>query len=113
MHELSVAMGVVEVAEKAARNAAAHQIEKIELEIGELAGIEKEAFEYAWPIAVNGTLLQHAHRQINTVPGRAVCLDCQKEYHLQHIYDFCPHCDSYLKDIIKGKELRVLSIEIN
>ena len=113
MHELSVAMGVVDVAEKAARDANARVIEKIELEIGELAGIEKEAFEYAWPVAVHGTLLQESERLIRSTPGQAICLDCGKKYTLHQIYDFCPHCDSYNKDIIKGKELKVLSIEVN
>jgi hydrogenase nickel incorporation protein HypA/HybF len=113
MHELSVAIGVVDVAEKAAKNASAQLIESIELEIGELAGIEKEAFEYAWPLAVQGTMLEEASRRIRTTEGEALCLDCGKTYALHQIYEFCPYCDSYRKEITKGKELKVLSIEIN
>ena len=40
MHELSVAMGIVKIAETETEKAGAREVEAIELEIGTLAGIE-------------------------------------------------------------------------
>ena len=43
MHELSIALGIVKIAEEEMAKAGSNQIEAIELEIGTLAGIEFES----------------------------------------------------------------------
>ena len=112
MHELSVALGIVDIAKKETEKAKAHQVEFIELEIGTMAGIEFEALDFVWPSAVKGTVLEHASKKINIIEARARCLDCDTEFKIENIYDSCPKCKSYLKGIIKGKELLVKSLEV-
>ncbi len=113
MHELSVALGIVKIAEQEARKAGVRQVKKITLDIGYLAGVEFEALDFAWPLAVKDTVLEGAERVINKIAGRARCLECDKQYALQHLYDGCPYCGSYFKDIMKGKELLVRSLELS
>lgn len=112
MHELSVALGIVKIAEEETRKAGADKVEKIELEVGRLSGVELDALEFVWPIAVQDTLLEGAQREIYHVEGRGICLDCNREYVLNQLYDSCPDCNSNLKNITKGKELRVLALEV-
>ncbi len=112
MHELSIAMGIVELAEKEARKAGGKEIEIIELEIGKLAGIEMEALDFAWPVATKNTMLANAELKIEIPKGRARCLECGFEYNIDNLYDSCPKCNSYFKDIYQGKELRIKSIVI-
>ena len=113
MHELSIALGIVKIAEQEARKAGVRQVKKITLDIGYLAGVEFEALDFAWPLAVKDTVLEGAERVINKIAGRARCLECDKQYALQHLYDGCPYCGSYFKDIMKGKELLVRSLELS
>ncbi len=113
MHELSIALGIVKIAEQEARKAGVRQVKKITLDIGHLAGVEFEALDFAWPLAVKDTVLEGAERVINKIAGRARCLECDKQYALQHLYDGCPYCGSYFKDIMKGKELLVRSLELS
>ena len=51
MHELSIVMGIVDLATKQALANGAILIEEIELEIGCLSGIEMDSFEFACLVA--------------------------------------------------------------
>jgi len=112
MHELSIAIGIVEIAEKEAQKAGVNQVKKIDLEIGTLSGVEIPSLEFAWPMAVENSVLQNAERQIITIEAKAKCLDCGHTFDIQNTFDTCPKCGSYFKDIYQGKELRVKSLEI-
>ncbi len=112
MHELSIAMGIVKIAEDETRKAHATRVEVIELEIGTLAGIEFEALEFVWPAAVKGTVLETAAKRVDVIPGKARCMDCDTPFDVTRLYDTCPSCHSNLKAIVQGKELRVKALEV-
>ena len=112
MHELSVALGIVKIAEDETRKAGAHRVEIIDLEIGTLAGIEFDSLEFVWSSAVKDSVLEHATKRVSIVQARAKCLDCEFEFEIKHYYDSCPICNSSLKGILQGKELRVKSLEV-
>lgn len=113
MHELSIALGIVKIAEKACDNESAKKVDVIELEIGELSGIEQSSLEFAWPIAVRDTRLENAERVIQWVEGKAECLECGEKFSVQSLYDSCPKCKGYFKDITAGKELLVKSLIVS
>lgn len=113
MHELSIALGIVKIAEDERRKAKAKTVDSIDLEIGKLSGIELDSLEFAWPVAVKDTVLEHAVKNIESIDGWAKCLECEMEYPVFHAYDGCPACKSYFKDILRGKELRVKSLVVS
>lgn len=113
MHELSIALGIVKIAEAEKAKAGAATIESIELQIGTLSGIELDSLDFAWPIAVKDTSLENAERKIDLVKGLATCMDCEQEFELTNVFDPCPLCNSYFKNITHGKELRVKALEVN
>lgn len=112
MHELSVALGIVDIAENETKKAHATSVEVIELEIGVLAGVELESLDFVWQTAVYNTVLEHAVKKINRIEGKAKCMDCDTVFKIDHLYDSCPKCQSYLKGVIQGKELRVKALEV-
>ncbi|MDX1942023.1 MAG: hydrogenase maturation nickel metallochaperone HypA [Saprospiraceae bacterium] len=113
MHELSIVMGIVEIAESETRKAGAVAVESIELEIGKLAGIQIDSLEFAWDVAVKNTVLQKAHRQIHHIPGKARCSECETEFEMIELYDACPNCGQYFSEILQGQELRVKSLVVS
>lgn len=113
MHELSIVMGIVELAESKAKERQATTISRIDLEIGSIAGIEFDALDFAWEVGVRSTLLENAQRVINKIQARAECLECGDQFEMAQLYDTCPKCNSYFNKILCGKELRVKSIMIN
>jgi hydrogenase nickel incorporation protein HypA/HybF len=113
MHELSIALGIVQLAEDEVNKANARQVDTIELEIGAFSGIELDSFDYVWPVAVKNTVLEHSRKEISYIHGLGYCMDCQKEFSMEHLFDPCPSCGNYLKNIIKGRELRVVALEVS
>jgi len=113
MHELSIVMGIVDIASDQAQKAGAAAIEEIELDIGTLSTIEMNAFEFAWQQGVKDTVLEKATRKINRIRGKGKCMDCNASFPLEQLYDPCPVCGEYLIDIIEGKELRVRSLVVS
>ncbi len=112
MHELSVALGIVKIAETETAKAKAKKVELIELEIGTLAGIEFESLDFVWPSAVKDTVLENAIKKIDIIKAKAKCIDCDTVFNLSQLYDSCPTCKSNFKGILQGKELRVKALEV-
>jgi hydrogenase nickel incorporation protein HypA/HybF len=113
MHELSIALGIVKIAETETAKVNAKKVDVIELEIGTLAGIEFDSLDFVWPAAVKETVLENAVKRINIIKAKGKCLDCDIIFDIINIYDSCPNCKSFLKGIIQGKELRVKSLEVS
>ncbi|MDP3313656.1 hydrogenase maturation nickel metallochaperone HypA [Lutibacter sp.] len=112
MHELSIALGIVKIAEDETKKANAKQVIKIELEIGTLAGVEFESLNFVWNSAIKDTVLEFAKKEIDIIKGIGKCIDCDTEFDMDNIYDCCPKCGSNFKGILKGKELRVKTLEV-
>lgn len=110
MHELSIVMSIIKIAEDEAIKNNASGIEEIELDIGELSGIEMTAFDFAWEQAIKSTLLEGSKRSINRIAGEGRCTDCNSVFLMQQQYEPCPACGQYLIKTEKGKELRVKSL---
>lgn len=112
MHELSVAMGIVKIAEDETQKVKAERVTLIELEIGTLAGVEFSSLDFVWPSAVKNTVLEDAERKIEVIEGKGKCVDCDTVFNIEHYYDSCPNCGSSFKGILQGKELRVKALEV-
>jgi len=112
MHELSIVMGILKIAENETAKAGAKAVETIELEIGTLAGIEFDALDFVWPAAVKDTVLEKAVKKIDIIHAKGKCMECDTVFPLDHVYDPCPKCNNYLKGILQGKELRVKSLDV-
>ena len=112
MHEMSVAIGIVDIATNACRKANKSSVSKIALEIGGLAGVQLDALDFVWPVAIEGTVLEKAERIIYKIQAEAICLECSERFSVDNFYDNCPQCGSYFKNVTKGKELRVKYLEV-
>ena len=112
MHELSIATGIIEIVVEEAEKAAAGKVTRVEVEIGSIAGIEKEALLFSWDVVREGTIARQAPLVVRDVPAIAECLECHHQFHLEHPLAVCPDCLSVKYRIIQGKELRVSALEV-
>ncbi len=113
MHELSIVMSIVETAEEKVKEHHAQTVESIDLIIGDLAGVDSHALDFAWEAAVKNTVLQTAKRKIIHVEARARCIECDCEFQIKELFDVCPLCGEPLLQIIQGKELQIKSMILN
>ncbi|MDR1499547.1 MAG: hydrogenase maturation nickel metallochaperone HypA [Tannerellaceae bacterium] len=113
MHELSIALSIIELVREQALRSQALSIEEVEIEIGRLSGVEVETLTFALQSAVKDTMLERARIVRRDIEGEGICGDCGVGFAVSGIFSPCPHCGSYAVRLIKGKELRVKSIIIN
>ncbi len=113
MHELSIVMNVIAIAEDEAAKANANTIEEIELDIGRLSTVDLEAFNFAWHTAVKETILEKALTRINDLEGKATCPACNIEFNIDTVYEVCPSCNKSGIRIVQGQELKVKRIVLN
>jgi len=113
MHELSIAMSMVEMAtEEAARRGGA-QVNALHLKLGALSGVVKDALLFSWDVACEDTPLAGSRLVIEEVPVMVYCPACQAERTLASIRQFfCPVCETPTPEILRGKELEVVALEI-
>lgn len=111
MHEMSIVKSIIAIAEEEAVKANVNSFSSIELEIGTIAGIEFDALNFVWKIAVKNTILEKATMHITKINAKAACENCKAIFPIQFIHDSCGKCGSFQKKIIQGKELRIKSLE--
>jgi len=112
MHELSIAMSIVEICTEEVSKAEAKKVTSVELEVGTLSGIEIDALEFSWDVAIKDSPVEGAQLLINKVEAIAKCIDCGNEYQIDSLYTTCPTCNSFRNDISKGKELFIKSLNV-
>ena len=112
MHELSIAMSIIEITEENARREHASVITEIELDIGTQSGVVLDALEFAMEAAVKGTMLEHAVVKINSIPATARCNACHHTFPAADIFSPCPRCGNPYSEVTAGKELRVKSLKV-
>ncbi|TXH76870.1 hydrogenase maturation nickel metallochaperone HypA [Thiobacillus sp.] len=113
MHEASLAGGVLQLVEEAARNECFSRLLALRLEAGALAGVDVRALRFALECLAPGTLLEGARIEIVEPPGRAWCLACSQTVTIGQHGDACPSCGSYQLQVTDGMELRVLDMSVN
>lgn len=112
MHELSIAMSIVDAVVETMERENAVTVNRFTLEVGSLAGVDMEALEFALNSAVLNTPLEKAAFDLQEVRAMARCRSCNHEFILEELFSACPRCGSYNPDILSGKELKIKSIEI-
>ena len=112
MHELSIAMSIVELAEEEAESRGV-QVDAVHLKLGALSGVVKEALLSCYDMACENTTLQGSRLIIEDVPVVIFCSTCQAERTLSSMQLFCcSGCGTPASQIIHGKELEVVALEI-
>ena len=112
MHELSLAEALVEQVNNILAEQQAARVHSITLIMGELSGVERDAFEFAFPVAVENTCLEGATLHIQERKAVVKCHDCGRESTPDIPFIQCRHCGSRNVDIVSGREFAIQTMEI-
>ena len=113
MHEFSIALNIVEIAEDTAKANHAQRINEVEIEIGDVSGVIFEALELALKSAVKDTMLEKTSINLKRIKAEAICTECGCIYVPDNLVSECPECKSINTNVTKGKEMKVISINID
>ncbi len=112
MHELSIAMSIIELAQEESDRRDV-QVTAIQLKLGELSGVVKEALLGSFEMACEDTALQGVRLIIEEVPVLIFCATCQTQRPISSVQLFCcAECGTPSGDVVQGKELEVVALEI-
>jgi hydrogenase nickel incorporation protein HypA/HybF len=112
MHEMSVAMSIVEIAtEEQARHGG--RVSAVHLRLGALSGIVKDALIFSYEIACQDTSLDGSQLIIEDVPLAVFCPICQAQRGLASIQSLaCDVCGTPTPDVREGRELELFALEL-
>lgn len=113
MHEMSLAEGILQVIDDAAREQGFSRVHVVRLEIGQLSSVEVEALRFCFDAVTRASLAEGARLQIDSVPGAGWCMMCSKTVPLPALYEACPHCGGYQIQPTAGTEMRVKDLEVD
>lgn len=115
MHEMSIAMSLLEMALEEANAAGCRRIISLTVNYGQIAGIMPEALDMAFGMLTSDTPHAGAKLILNKVPLRLRCLFCQCEFSSPESANAlapCPNCGEILgHQVLQGKELVLARME--
>ena len=112
MHELSIAMSIVDMAQEEAERRGV-KIDAVHLELGPLSGIVADALLFSYEMACSGTPLEGSRLTIKEVPIEVYCPACKAQKTLRSMQWFCcPDCGTQTPEVIHGKELVITALEL-
>lgn len=113
MHELSIALSIVDGVTEEAESRDIERVSAVHLRLGTFSGVVQDALLFAWDEACRGTLLEASRLVIEEVPLVGRCSSCKADRMLPDVYTFfCPVCEHPISELVSGKELEVTAMEV-
>lgn len=112
MHELSIAMSLVETACEKAHALGGVRVSALHVRVGALSGVVKDALLFSFEVAAQGTPLEGARLLVTEVPLAIRCLRCDDEREVTEFRLVCPVCDEPASQVLRGRELELTALEV-
>lgn len=111
MHEVSVAMEIIEGINNNIKIYNLKSVDKITLSIGEFTCIDENSLRFAFFSMSKGTIFENAKLAINKIKAISYCDYCKEEFNITYTNKICPKCNKFSFNLIKGDEIILESIE--
>jgi hydrogenase nickel incorporation protein HypA/HybF len=113
MHELSVALELIEIATDEVLRLGATGVSTVHVKAGPLAGIDADALRFSFEFASAGTLLDGARLSIEITPLTVWCEACETERLVVSIAcRRCRVCNAVAPRVVRGEELELVGLEV-
>lgn len=113
MHELSIAVSIIERVAEVLEEQGGGKVEAVHLRIGTFSGVERDALEFSYGLACEGTPLDGSRLIVEEVPLLIYCDDCKAERSPASPYQLCcSACNAPAERVTQGKELEVKAFEV-
>jgi hydrogenase nickel incorporation protein HypA/HybF len=112
VHELSIALSVLDIVRTAAAEAGLSRVDVVRLRVGKASGVLPDALRFAFECSQAGTPAEGATLEIEEVPIGGRCDTCNREFTSPEPYVLaCPLCGGASFRLTAGDELAVLDLE--
>lgn len=115
MHELSIAMSLLDVAEEELERHPGARVEAIHVRVGALSGVVKDALQGAFELAREQTPFASTRLVFEDVPVAVFCEKCRAERGVRSVQHFCcVECDTPVpaSGVLRGRDLQLAALEL-
>jgi len=113
MHELSIALSLLDLVAEEAERQGADRVLEIHLKLGPLSGVVKEALLGSFELARENTPFAETQLVIEDVPVRVLCPTCRTTRTVVSIQELCcEECGTPPTDVVSGRDLEVVALEV-
>lgn len=112
MHEMAVTQSILDIVLQHARQAGAVGILRINLVIGEMAGVVDDSVQFYFDFLSKDTMAEGATLVFDRRPAVYRCRDCGATFHPEGFEWSCPACGELGFEVVSGREFQIASIEI-
>jgi hydrogenase nickel incorporation protein HypA/HybF len=113
LHELSIAMEVLDIVRREVSSHGASIVTKVRLRIGDLSGVEIEPLTFSFDaVKCEQPLTATAELVIEKIPVRVHCITCDDEFQAAGHAITCPACGGYETRLLAGEELEIVDFEV-
>lgn len=89
------------------------RVEVVRLRVGALSGVVEEALRFAFEALSEDTPAQGSALIVETIPVTCYCVPCSREFEAPRFSYRCPVCETLSKEVRRGRELELVSIEVS
>ena len=113
MHEVSIALSLLKIAEQHCKSNGYKGIESIAVKIGKASGVMPDALLFAFDAVKHGTLAERALLTIEEIPVSGYCHGCKSYFYIDERFVLCcPKCGGTTFSLESGRELDITELEV-
>ena len=113
MHELSIALNILDMVDEEAQRRGGVGVKAIHVKLGRLSGVVREALLSSYELASEQTIFAACPLVIEDVPISVYCSNCKAERSIRSVQCFaCVECGMPASEVIHGRELQIWALEL-
>jgi hydrogenase nickel incorporation protein HypA/HybF len=113
VHELSIAMSIVDLAEEESQSRGNVRVVAVYLRLGSLSGVVKDALLSSYEMACADTSLVGSRLVVEEVAGAVFCPTCNAHRAVRPPEWFrCCECGGVASEVVNGRELEITALEV-
>lgn len=112
MHEMSLAVNIVDLAVEAAQREGGTQVSEVEIEVGNMAGVMVDSLDFCLEAAARSTIVEGAVFKFIPVSAFGECPSCKNRFETDSFFASCPNCGATGVSVAGGQDLRIRSLSI-
>ncbi|MBR9981282.1 MAG: hydrogenase maturation nickel metallochaperone HypA [Desulfatitalea sp.] len=113
MHEMGIAMEILDIVQASIpADMADVRVQRVNLKVGRLSAVIPDSLRFCFGVAADKTAAAGAALVIEEIDVAARCNDCHHEWTVETPVFLCPACNSGNTEMLSGRELEIVSIEI-
>ena len=113
MHEAAIAGYLIQAVERRIdEGEIVGKVRSICLRVGQMTAVVPDNLRFLFGVLAEGSAVEGAQLEIEEVQTRGRCLTCGAEFDIQDICFLCNKCGSSDVNIVSGRELMIVAVEV-